>query len=550
MGNCLAEILPCLTPEPAFVSYGDYKCEEPLTDEGQDLGACKTIVTGTKISTKTPCVLCFAQEGRKQSELKYEAEMLQHCGAHPNVIGLFEYFSNWGGGNKRKSCLILELVEPPGNDLYEVHQSFKATGSFMPTSQLRWYIEQLAQGLEFVNSKGIIHRDMKVENMLIDSNHNVKIIDFGLAICPPRWKSSDVLSGSYFAPELEAGGNNFEKIKYADLWGIGTVLYYVSTGRRMNTQDIKNWNARGMFKRQLTTKLACHKDDEKVFGPILQQVLATRGEDRGTFQDVVLWAREEVRSSADRKAAFAHSILEKWPFRKGVPQALGMRVPPGAGGKTVGELALSDFGMLVIAVVSFDMVAKKRKIISSVDADTKLFTGDWIFFGVNQKRFKQKEFIKRMGLRPGTEISVTRAKNRKQKDLTWFFPTFDAFEFKEQHFNAVIGPKSFAKEGQNALDLRANFEMNLCGIVGADHVVKWWPGADKEIKKGDKGLLMRVPNFIGKNDEAHEDDEEIGGCAADIEMLKAFLDPGQFSSMLKLSQPDSQRWSINSQNQV
>jgi len=399
---------------------------------------------------------------------------------------------------------------------------------------------------------------VKVENILIDSEHNVKIIDFGLAVCPPRWTSTEVLKGKYFAPELDSGGNNFQEIKFADNWGIGCVLYYVSTGEKPVTVNIRHWNIRKMFQKHLIVKLKCKKEDEQVFCTILEQLLQTKPGARASFQDVIAWSRDEqtqVRpSSPSLSFESGQLILQKWPFRKGVPQALGMRVPRSAHGKTILELRMSDFGLLVVTVVSSVRKSGKRRVSSTVNADTILEKDDWIFFGVAMSKFNEKEFISRMGLKPGTEISFTSAKDRKQEDLSWFFPAFDSFTFKEQHFNAVIGPPKFAKENQNALNLRQQFKMNLCGIVNSQNKVEWWPDASKAISKGDRGLLMRVPNFIGKETEVAGTDadaeptaagEEVRGCSADIELLKRFLDPTQFYETLDLNATQMKKWKAN-----
>jgi len=113
----------------------------------------------------------------------------------------------------------------------------------------------------------------------------------------------------------------------------------------------------------------------------------------------------------------------------------------------------------------------------------------------------------------------------------------------------VIGSPEFAEDmdKQNALDLRHHFKINLCGIVNSQNEVEWWPSADKTIREGDRGLLMRVPNFIGKRDE---EDEEVGGCSADTEMLKCFLDPVKFYQTLGLEEDSIEResWKTKSRS--
>ena len=72
----------------------------------------------------------------------------------------------------------------------------------------RFFISQLLDGVEYMHNKRVVHRDLKLENILVDDRLNLKIADFGFA----TYKSIDNLRSyrgtmTYMAPEIKEGKN-------------------------------------------------------------------------------------------------------------------------------------------------------------------------------------------------------------------------------------------------------------------------------------------------------------------------------------------------------
>ena len=90
---------------------------------------------------------------------------------------------------------------------------------------------QVAEGLAAAHGQGIVHRDVKPENLVFDRNDRIKIVDFGLA----RSRTADEPTGStggtaaYMSPEQLAGHEPDER---SDLWSLGVVLHEMLLGRR------------------------------------------------------------------------------------------------------------------------------------------------------------------------------------------------------------------------------------------------------------------------------------------------------------------------------
>ena len=101
------------------------------------------------------------------------------------------------------------------------------------TLQVKCYIKQLLSGLEHCHNRGVLHRDIKGSNLLIDNGGILKIADFGLAaIFDPNYKhpmTSRVVTLWYRPPELLLGAIDYGV--GVDLWSAGCILAELLAGK-------------------------------------------------------------------------------------------------------------------------------------------------------------------------------------------------------------------------------------------------------------------------------------------------------------------------------
>jgi len=155
-----------------------------------------------------------------------EINILRLVGGHENVIELLDVFDT-----PTFVFLVFELcVNGELFDHLEREERFSE-------KKARKIMKQVFEALEHCHSKGVIHRDIKMENILLDEDHNIKLTDFGFAkILQPGEKLYDLCgTPGYLAPELlKAGMVEREDCEGyglgVDVWACGVTLYTLLAG--------------------------------------------------------------------------------------------------------------------------------------------------------------------------------------------------------------------------------------------------------------------------------------------------------------------------------
>lgn len=140
--------------------------------------------------------------------------------SHPNAVDVYDV-----GDDGHMHYIVMEYVK--GHTLKEL---IKRRGA-LPAKEAVWIMKQLSSALLEAHKNGIIHRDIKSQNVLIKDDGTVKLADFGIAVIHNAMqitsKGNVLGSVHYLAPELAKGGSASMQ---SDIYSLGIVFYELLTG--------------------------------------------------------------------------------------------------------------------------------------------------------------------------------------------------------------------------------------------------------------------------------------------------------------------------------
>jgi len=176
------------------------------------------ISTNTSVAIKIYDRLKFS-EPRRKKRLEQEIRILKLL-EHRNIVKFFDYFrcTNY-------LYVVMELVK--GQSLREYIKS-------MPNKKLNEenaikILKEITIALHYCHTNNIFHRDIKLDNILIDEEGKVKIIDFGFSVMDNNKLKIHCGTLSYMSPELIAKKDHLGGP--ADMWALGIVFYAMLFGR-------------------------------------------------------------------------------------------------------------------------------------------------------------------------------------------------------------------------------------------------------------------------------------------------------------------------------
>ncbi|XP_044892262.1 myosin light chain kinase, smooth muscle isoform X5 [Felis catus] len=161
-----------------------------------------------------------AYSAKEKENIRQEISIM-NCLHHPKLVQCVDAFEE-----KANIVMVLEIVS--GGELFEriIDEDFELT-----ERECIQYMRQISEGVEYIHKQGIVHLDLKPENIMCvnKTGTRIKLIDFGLARKLENAGSLKVLFGTpeFVAPEVI----NYEPIGYAtDMWSIGVICYILVSG--------------------------------------------------------------------------------------------------------------------------------------------------------------------------------------------------------------------------------------------------------------------------------------------------------------------------------
>lgn len=183
----------------------------------------KVMLANSVLAEKPVVVKCFDKSlissPSTAQKIQQEISALKLASDHHGVCQFYETFED-----DRFIYMVLEYVD--GGDLASHIKRFGRLNE----SELISVLRQMISILQFLQSKQLLHRDIKLENILVNDKFEVKLCDFGIAVpmSHSRVLSEHVGTPVYLAPEV-VGNKGYSGFK-SDIWSLGVACYIALTG--------------------------------------------------------------------------------------------------------------------------------------------------------------------------------------------------------------------------------------------------------------------------------------------------------------------------------
>jgi serine/threonine-protein kinase len=164
----------------------------------------------------------FRQDRDYMERFEREARAIARLD-HPNIVRLYRYGEAHG-------LLYMAMQYIEGLDLGSLLNGYRKDGEFIEYVDAARLIREVGTALDYVHSQGIIHRDVKSSNIILDKNGKAYLADFGLVLLK-QIGTRGLIFGSphYMAPEQAL--SSARAVPQSDLYSLGVIAWEMFTGR-------------------------------------------------------------------------------------------------------------------------------------------------------------------------------------------------------------------------------------------------------------------------------------------------------------------------------
>ncbi|WFD35209.1 hypothetical protein MCUN1_002059 [Malassezia cuniculi] len=189
---------------------------------------------------------------------------------HPNIVQLFEVLET-----ESSIWLVAELCS--GGELYD----YLVERGTIPEPEARVLFGQLCLAVAHIHSLGIVHRDLKLENILLDAQRNVKLSDFGFSreFEPRMFMDTRCGTTAYAAPEMLSGKRYLGES--VDIWSLGIILFVLLCGYLPFDDDDERVMRHHIIKSPVMIPISISSDAQALIHSILQKDPSRRPSIRG-----------------------------------------------------------------------------------------------------------------------------------------------------------------------------------------------------------------------------------------------------------------------------
>jgi serine/threonine protein kinase len=240
---------------------------------------------------------------RRFLRLFFDEARTQVSLSHGNLVPVFDF-------GRVGNSYFIAMEHVPGRDLGTLLDAARARGEALPPALVAYIGAEVCRGLAYVHRRGFVHRDVAPRNVLLSTEGEVKLSDFGIALAAESDAASDVRGTlATMAPEQARG----ERIDgRADLFALGMVLGEALLGRRLRPPADNQEAALAAARegRGGGDELAAIVDGP--LGAVIARATQPRAEARFADADAMLRALEEAAATMGASAGTAARELAAW----------------------------------------------------------------------------------------------------------------------------------------------------------------------------------------------------------------------------------------------
>lgn len=214
--------------------------------------------------------------------------------SHPNIVAAYD-----ADVAQNVHFLVMEYVDGPNlSDVVRQHGP-------LPIVQTVRYVLDAARGLAYAHQRGIVHRDVKPSNLIVDPSGVVKVLDLGLA------RTSAVMAGTeltlpgdvvgtleYMAPEQAAGSSDVDR--RADVYGLGCTLYRLLTGEFLYNGGSASALIAAHRDETIPSLRALRDEVPRSLDAVFKRMVGKQPADRFQSMDEVVTALDKLRLNEKR----------------------------------------------------------------------------------------------------------------------------------------------------------------------------------------------------------------------------------------------------------
>lgn len=296
-------------------------------------GGFSTVYRGERGSNKTAVAVKVSKlnvfSERKMKNQKLALEIMRECSSHVNITRLVESFLSKDG---KQLKIVMELVE--GFSLHDLCAKLISFQRFsIPLHNIACLNVQMVKGLCYLHSKGIVHCDIKSQNVMISGTGTVKICDLGMAVHIGR--GDDVRTyrrgtPQFMSPEIAMDSDVYIYTPSCDIWSMGLMTLGISTFRYPFYEDNESTVPRKELYKRISKGIPSIQDASKLppdLVDFIQSCTMHLAEERSSAEELFSHDWLQHASPASTLGQLVTKIENKIAKKKDLEKQMTLKMP-------------------------------------------------------------------------------------------------------------------------------------------------------------------------------------------------------------------------------